>query len=184
MNFSSIINDICCDSRIKNGIPDLKNPEFCFVMQEYLIKEGLSIEEVTDKTSILFEKGKFPDRQAFNNAGILVTFPTPEYRDKAISKGTHSVENPKKANPTIFGGEQQPDGESGGLSTADITTDTGEGPKQGGEFVTVDDYVEQEVDGDVDVRSKEEKTSDADVIDSMLKDVPLNTPKPAHPKVA
>ncbi len=27
MNFKSIINDVCCDSRIKNGVLDIKNAD-------------------------------------------------------------------------------------------------------------------------------------------------------------
>jgi hypothetical protein len=40
------------------------------------------------------EEGKHPDRQAFNKEGWLVTFPSKEYRDAAIKKGTHSISDP------------------------------------------------------------------------------------------
>ncbi len=35
MNFKSLINDICCDGRIKDGIFDFRNQEHVFVLQEY-----------------------------------------------------------------------------------------------------------------------------------------------------
>jgi tRNA(Ser,Leu) C12 N-acetylase TAN1 len=102
MNFKSVLNDVCCDDRIKNGILDIKNPDHVFVLQEYLTKIGFTINDVVDKTASLFEAGRFPDRQAYNKNGILVTFPTKEYRDRAINKGTHFAENPKKSQPNIF----------------------------------------------------------------------------------
>ncbi len=102
MNFKSVLNDVCCDNRIKNGVIDLKNTDHVFVLQEYLENAGFDIETIVDKTAQLFEAGKFPDRQAYNKDGILVTFPNKEYRDRAINKGTHFAENPKKADTNIF----------------------------------------------------------------------------------
>lgn len=102
MNFKSIINDVCCDSRIKNGVLDINNPEHVFILQEYLEKSGYGINEIVDRTATLFEAGRFPERQAYNKDGILVTFPSKEYRDRAVNKGTHFAENPKKAQSNIF----------------------------------------------------------------------------------
>lgn len=102
MNFKSVLNDVCCDNRIKNGVIDLKNADHVFVLQEYLENAGFDIETIVDKTAQLFEAGRFPDRQAYNKDGILVTFPNKEYRDRAINKGTHFAENPKKADTNIF----------------------------------------------------------------------------------
>ena len=36
MKMESIIHDVCCDDRIKDGILRLENPEHVFVLQEYL----------------------------------------------------------------------------------------------------------------------------------------------------
>jgi hypothetical protein len=44
--------------------------------------------------TIITQEGKYPDRQAFNKDGWLVTFPSKEYRDAAIKKGTHSISDP------------------------------------------------------------------------------------------
>lgn len=102
MNFKSLILDICCDRRIKSGIFDFKNPDHIFVLQEYLEKSGLNIDTIVDKTASLFEAGRFPEKQAYNKDGLLVTFPSKEYRDRAVRKGTHFAENPKKAQTNIF----------------------------------------------------------------------------------
>lgn len=102
MNFKSIINDICCDSRIKDGVFNLENVDHVFILQEYLENLGLGIDEIVDKTADLFEAGRFPERQAYNKDGILVTFPNKEYRDRAVNKGTHFAENPKKSQSNLF----------------------------------------------------------------------------------
>ena len=102
MNFKSLVNEIGCDSRIKNGTLDLKNEDHVFVLQEYLEKAGYDINEIVEKTARLFEAGRFPERQAYNKDGILVTFPNKQYRDRAVTKGTHFAENPKKAQTNIF----------------------------------------------------------------------------------
>jgi hypothetical protein len=56
----------------------------------------------------LLEKGKFPERQAYNRNGILVTFPTPEYKKEAIKAGTHFEDDPTKGKPNVFQGEKPP----------------------------------------------------------------------------
>ncbi len=173
MNFSTLLDNICCDSRVVDGVPDLNNLDFCFILQEYLLKGGYSIDEVTERTAILFEKGNFPERQAYNTNGILVTFPSKEYRDKAVDKGTHFSENPKAVNPTIF---TNSDPES--LTTADIKVDEPEDTDdpQDSDTFTLDDYVEDKVDDyNVDTRSGDEKEVDADAIRAMLLDDPLPT---------
>lgn len=102
MNFKSVLNDVCCDNRIKDGVIDLKNESHIFVLQEYLEKAGFDIDTIVEKTAKLFEAGRFPERQAYNKDGILVTFPSKEYRDRAVNKGTHFAENPKKSQANIF----------------------------------------------------------------------------------
>ena len=51
MNFKSLVNEIGCDSRIKNGALDLKNEDHVFVLQEYLEKAGYDINEIVEKTA-------------------------------------------------------------------------------------------------------------------------------------
>ena len=153
MNFRSIVNDICCDSRIKDGVLRLENPDHVFIVQEYLEKAGYSLNEIVDKTANLFEAGRFPDRQAYNKDGILVTFPSKEYRDRAVNKGTHFAENPKKAQSNIFS-------TPGDLSSVGTTE---EKPKEKPDTVSVDKEVQKGVEADdrVDNRTPKEKQQDA-----------------------
>lgn len=165
MDFSEILDEICCDERIKTGTPDLTDPEFCFVLQEYLIKNGLDINEVVDKTGILFEKGRFPERQAYNADGILVTFPTKEYRDRAVDKGTHFAENPKKAQSNIFTDLKS----NNGLSVADIEkkdNDNVELSTNEDDFISIDDYIKTS--GDLDTRSEEQTEEDSKMVSNIL----------------
>lgn len=155
MNFKSVLNDVCCDSRIKNGSVDLNNPDHVFVLQEYLEKAGFAINEIVNKTASLFEAGRFPERQAYNKDGILVTFPNKEYRDRAVNKGTHFAENPKKAQANIFA---EP--------TADVQPEKPEGS------VSIDSELNKDVDDErLDTyknRTPKEKVADAQAVDSIL----------------
>ena len=153
MNFRSIVNDICCDSRIKDGVLRLENPDHVFIVQEYLEKAGYSLNEIVDKTANLFEAGRFPDRQAYNKDGILVTFPSKEYRDRAVNKGTHFAENPKKAQSNIFT-------TPGDLSSVGATE---EKPEEKPDSVSIDKEVQKDVEADdrVDNRTPKEKQQDA-----------------------
>jgi hypothetical protein len=162
MDFTEILDDICSDDRITTGIPNLKDPNFCFVLQEYLVKNGISLEEVVDKTNMLFEKGRFPERQAYNKDGILVTFPTKEYRDRAVDKGTHSVENPKKQNVNIFNDLKK----DSGLSISDINTKDDDSHADDDSYISIDDYINDN--SEEDVRSDQEKQYDSTVVSNLL----------------
>ena len=159
MNFKSLVNEIGCDSRIKNGALDLKNEDHVFVLQEYLEKAGYDINEIVEKTAKLFEAGRFPDRQAYNKDGILVTFPNKQYRDRAVNKGTHFAENPKKAQANIF----KADAEQG----ADQKDDSSK-PKE--EPATLDQTLEKDIvsDKDTDDRTPKEKQIDAGGVEAIL----------------
>jgi hypothetical protein len=158
MNFKSIINDVCCDKRIKNGVLDIKNAEHVFVLQEYLEASGLDINEIVDKTVSLFEAGRFPERQAYNKDGILVTFPNKEYRDRAVNKGTHFAENPKKSDTNIFG-------QADAAQATDAEKSSDEEPKD----VSIDkELIDKVVDSDVDKRTDTEKAEDSQVVQSIL----------------
>ncbi len=159
MNFKSLVNEIGCDSRIKNGALDLKNEDHVFVLQEYLEKAGYDINEIVEKTAKLFEAGRFPDRQAYNKDGILVTFPNKQYRDRAVNKGTHFAENPKKAQANIF----KADAEQG----VDQKDDSSK-PKE--EPATLDQTLEKDIvnDKDTDDRTPKEKQIDAGGVEAIL----------------
>ncbi len=155
MNFKSIINDICCDPRIKDGVFKLEDPDHVFILQEYLENQGFNIDYVVDRTAVLFEAGRFPERQAYNKDGILVTFPNKEYRDRAVNKGTHFAENPKKSQSNLFTTPPE-----------DLKQDDGEkkdGEEEKKDSVTVDQEVQKDVESDdkEDERSPEAVKQDA-----------------------
>jgi len=157
MNFKSVLNDVCCDSRIKSGILDLKNPDHVFVLQEYLEKVGISIDEIVNKTASLFEAGRFPERQAYNKDGILVTFPNKEYRTRAINKGTHFAENPKKSQSNIF--------------TTQPVGDASNSQNKSNDIQSVDSELEKSADTSVDIereRTPKERVIDANDVDYIL----------------
>lgn len=96
MNFQDILEQVCLDPRIHDGIFSLEKDTHLNILQEYLQRDGMSYEQTVLLRNCLLE-GKYPERQAYNANGLLVTFPTPEYKQKAIARGTHFEENPKKA---------------------------------------------------------------------------------------
>ena len=178
MNFQSLINDICCDVRIKDGTINLENADHVFVLQEYLENAGYNINEIVEKTAKLFEAGRFPERQAYNKDGILVTFPTKEYRDKAVNKGTHFAENPKKQSGVLY----DPDNSDDDLSLADVesefedeeTTDKDD-TDQEQDSVSLDQELDNDVTGNDadDNRTPKEKKQDAAAVDYILTNDPL-----------
>jgi hypothetical protein len=100
--FEKIINDVSLDERISDGAFDICDESHVQVMREYLIHKGLEEGIVNEFCSLVMEKGKHPERQAYNKNGILVTFPSPEYKARAIAKGTHFEKKP--ATPSnVFG---------------------------------------------------------------------------------
>lgn len=102
-----LLNEICLDSRIENGIFLLEKNSHMDVLQEYIQKKyNIEKQKAIHIRNLILEAGKFPERQAYNKDGILVTFPTPEHKKRAIDKGTHFAENPKKQQVNIFGDEK------------------------------------------------------------------------------
>ncbi len=96
-----MLSKICLDERISSGIFNLDDNDHIKILIEYL--ENGIIEK--SKATLFINKmleGKFPQRQAYNSDGLLVTFPTPEYKQRAIGRGTHFEENPKKGQANIF----------------------------------------------------------------------------------
>lgn len=101
-----ILNDVALDPRITDGIFSLEENSHMDVLREYLINKGIEKEIVREYTNLVLD-GKYPERQAFNQNGILVTFPSPEYKARAIKRGTHFEKDPTKGKPNIFGGGEQ-----------------------------------------------------------------------------
>ena len=94
------LNKLSLDRRITDGVFNIENNEHLDILQETLQKMGVIEEEAIDIRNKVTE-GKYPDRQAFNVNGILVTFPTTEYKQRAIQRGTHFEINPKKQQPNV-----------------------------------------------------------------------------------
>jgi hypothetical protein len=103
-----VLNELSVDPRVVDGIFDIENPKHIGYLCEYLIGKGVETHVVNEFASVLLEKGKYPERQAFNRKGILVTFPTPEYKKEAIQAGTHFEKDPTHGNPNIFQNDKPP----------------------------------------------------------------------------
>lgn len=91
---SDIISEASLDFRIPTGVIDLKNVDHIQVIAERIYdvcEDERIVSEFLDK---FINEGKYPERQAFNKDGWLVTFPSKEYRDAALKKGTHSISDP------------------------------------------------------------------------------------------
>ena len=98
-----IINDVSLDERVSNGMFSIEEDAHMEALREYLSKKGLDEEAVRSFSNRVLE-GKYPERQAYNAKGILVTIPTPEYKADAIKRGTHFEEDPTKGQSNLFGG--------------------------------------------------------------------------------
>lgn len=93
--FDELIAECECDTRIESGIFDVYNSDHLVVLSEHMISRGISESIVEDAiNSMSMEEGKYPERQAYNKEGWLVTFPSKEYRDAAIKKRTHFTSDP------------------------------------------------------------------------------------------
>jgi hypothetical protein len=96
-----ILSEVSLDERVFNGMFNIGEDAHMEALRDYLIKKGINGESVIEFSNKVLE-GKYPERQAYNAKGILVTFPTPEYKDAAIKRGTHFEENPVKKMSNIF----------------------------------------------------------------------------------
>jgi hypothetical protein len=89
-----VISEASLDARISDGMLNLSNTEHIEVVAETMHKICDDDQLVTEFIKTILNEGKYPDRQAYNKEGWLVTFPSKEYRDAAIKKGTHAISDP------------------------------------------------------------------------------------------
>jgi hypothetical protein len=186
-----ILNRVCLDSRVTDGIFSSENDEHLAALQEVLIKKGISENDAMAIRNKMIE-GKFPERQAYNTNGLLVTFPTPEYKQRAISRGTHFEENPKKSQANIFHGDatqpQQaapvaaPSAPTTAQPAAPAPPESAATPTGASLFTPEPEKQQAEVPLDasqpkVDDRTPEEKKQDADAIQNILL---ANPPSPDY----
>tara|TARA_B110000503_G_C7143560_1_gene411929 strand:- start:1713 stop:2330 length:618 start_codon:yes stop_codon:yes gene_type:complete len=100
------------DNSIESGIFDISKQEHIEILRGHLLESNVDSKTVNQYLNKMLE-GRYPDRQAYNANGILVTFPTPEYKQKAIERGSHFEQNPKKGQANVFSGDEQPEQPSG-----------------------------------------------------------------------
>jgi hypothetical protein len=130
MHNQNFVNTVLMDwaSRSPNGLlSDIVGEDNLNSLHEVLVLKGFSDNEalsIVNEVGIIAEKGKHPERQAYNSNGILVTFPTPDYKQRAISKGTHFEQNPKVSQSNLFGGGQQAPNQSTPPPTPDSGTNS------------------------------------------------------------
>ena len=98
------------DNSIESGIFDISKQEHIEILRGHLLESNIDSKTVNQYLNKMLE-GRYPDRQAYNVNGILVTFPTPEYKQKAIERGSHFEQNPKKGQANVFSGDEQPSGQ-------------------------------------------------------------------------
>lgn len=98
-----IINEVALDPKVKDGMFNIEENDHMEALRDYLTKKGIDEDSVKTFSNKVLE-GKYPERQAYNAKGILVTFPTPEYKKEAIARGTHFEEDPTKQASNLFGG--------------------------------------------------------------------------------
>lgn len=105
-----ILAEVCLDDRIQDGIFDMSNNSHMDALRESMSdKFGISLNDCKSIHNKMVE-GKYPERQAYNKDGLLVTFPTPQHKARAIQRGTHFEQDPSKGQSNVFGGGQQPQG--------------------------------------------------------------------------
>ena len=100
------------DNSIESGIFDISKQEHIEILRGHLLESNIDSKTVNQYLNKMLE-GRYPDRQAYNVNGILVTFPTPEYKQKAIERGSHFEQNPRKGQANVFSGDEQPEQPNG-----------------------------------------------------------------------
>lgn len=114
-----ILSDICLDERIKDGTFNIQDKTHLGILKEYVTEavDGEFAHALLEHL-IKVDEGNFPERQAYNKDGILVTFPDPESKKAAIARGTHSENAPTGTQTTDTpSAPQEPD-----TSTTPATT--------------------------------------------------------------
>lgn len=98
---NKILNDVSLDERVNNGMFNIEEDAHMDALRDYLVKKGIDEESARSFSNTILE-GKYPERQAYNVNGILVTFPTPQYKADAIKRGTHFEKDPTKGQSNLF----------------------------------------------------------------------------------
>ncbi len=102
-----VLNEVSLDPRIRDGVFSIEENSHMDVLREYFIGRGIDESSAIEYCNLVLE-GKYPERQAYNQKGILVTFPTAEYKQRAIERGTHFEKDPTKGQSNLFGQPGKP----------------------------------------------------------------------------
>jgi hypothetical protein len=151
------------DISIEDGVFDITKQEHIEILRSNLLEVGMSVETVTDYLNKVVE-GKYPARQAYNKNGILVTFPTPEYKQKAIAKGTHFDKNPNKRDANVFTDDPTDQEKPNVEPEQKPTPDQPKSPEQ-----PAAQPEKPKDDEDPDTRTPEEKQADAATVEKILR---------------
>jgi len=91
----TILLEVAIDARVPTGIFDAGDNLHLEILAEKLVDHDVPREIVVEMVNKLaLMDGKYPDRQAYNKNGWLVTFPTPEHKAEAIKRKTHYASDP------------------------------------------------------------------------------------------
>lgn len=93
-----VFSEVCLDERITDGIFRMEEEQHMNALRDYFVRKGIAPEAAIHVTNRMVE-GKYPERQAYNRDGILVTFPTPQHKHRALARGTHFEKNPHPQKP-------------------------------------------------------------------------------------
>jgi len=91
--FEQVITELEC-GHLESGTFDVYDPSHLVLFIEHMVNFGMDEQSAEDYLTRSLDEGKYPERQAYNKDGWLVTFPSKEYKDAAINKKTHFVSDP------------------------------------------------------------------------------------------
>lgn len=104
MNHSNIIDrilaDVCLDERVSDGIFRIEESAHMEAFRDYLCEHGFTTNDAIEWSNKILE-GKYPERQAYRKEdGLLITWPSPEYKKNAMEKnpGKYVDEKPTQDN--------------------------------------------------------------------------------------
>lgn len=98
-----VFAEVCLDERISDGIFRMEEEAHMNALRDYFVKKGITQEVAVKVTNRMLE-GKYPERQAYRKEdGILVTWPSPQHKQKAMQKNpgkyVEQDPNPKQHQP-------------------------------------------------------------------------------------
>ena len=178
----TILNDVCLDPRVQDGIFSMENDIHMEALRDYFVKRGLTREATVHVTNRMVE-GKYPERQVYRKEdGILVTFPSPQHKARAMAKepGKYVEKDPRPPS-------QRPDPEEPKQAPPGSKPEPGEVPADEPQKDEEDDGDETSGEGGGGMGEKEPTIFQGDkqleVEPPRGEDAPESPPQPAAPSV-